>query len=387
MAVDPYQGQCILGQFWIEDEIGRGGMGSVYKAKQPDMDRMVAVKVLHTRLASRQDLVQRFRREARAMSKLTHPNTARVFLFGQLDSGALYIVMEFLDGDNLLQVEKADGPFSPRRAAKVMMQVCGALEEAHKAGIIHRDLKPENIVLTNQGGIEDFPKVLDFGLAKMNDQDPSTGSIRVLTQQGAIFGTPEFMSPEQAKGEPLDPRSDIYSLGVILYEMLTCKLPFKARNPMDYIAQHIKAKPIPVHERTSGLDLEEYHWKVLSKTMMKDPADRYQTAAEFADSLATWITNGKARREPQGMSAHIHDIGEKPSAHSLSTSPEAQKEAALQAAREKRGEKATAPISSKEDEDTDIIYSGSGGKGKTVLVISAIIILFIAAVLLAVFLL
>ncbi|MFH1436086.1 MAG: serine/threonine-protein kinase [Pseudomonadota bacterium] len=384
-AVDPYVGQCILGQFWIEDEIGRGGMGSVYKAKQPDMDRMVAVKVLHTRLAARQDLVQRFRREARAMSKLTHPNTARVFLFGQLDSGALYIVMEFLDGDNLLQVEKTDGPFSPARAARVMMQVCGALEEAHKTGIIHRDLKPENIVLTSQGGLEDFPKVLDFGLAKMNDPDPSTGSIRVLTQQGAIFGTPEFMSPEQAKGDPLDPRSDIYSLGIILYEMLTCKLPFKARNPMDYIAQHIKADPIPVHERSSGVKLDGSHWEVLRKSIMKDPAQRYQTAAEFADSLAMWMTDGKARAEPEGRSVPLHEIGEKPSVSSMSATPEAQREAALKAAQMEEKERAPGP--SKEEEDTEIIHSGPGGKGKTILIVSAIIALFIAAVLLAVFLL
>jgi serine/threonine protein kinase len=305
--MDPYVGKCILGQFWILEEIGKGGMGSVYKAKQPDMDRLVAVKILHTRLAARQDLVLRFRREARAMSKLTHPNTVKVMIFGQLDTGALYIVMEFLDGKNLLQVEKISGPFPPDRAAKIMIQVCGALEEAHKLGIIHRDLKPENVVLTNQGGIEDFPKVLDFGLAKMNDPDPSTGSLRVLTQQGAIFGTPEFMSPEQAKGEPLDPRSDIYSLGTILYEMLTCKLPFKARNPMDFIAHHIKAEPLPVHERDSGIGLTEEHWNVLSKALRKERNDRYQSAAEFADSLAAWVSGGSKRRaEPEQRAVQVN---------------------------------------------------------------------------------
>jgi serine/threonine protein kinase len=305
--MDPYIGKCILGQFWILEEIGKGGMGSVYKAKQPDMDRLVAVKILHTRLASRQDLVLRFRREARAMSKLTHPNTVKVFLFGQLDTGALYIVMEYLDGNNLLQIEKIRGPFPPDRAARIMMQVCGALEEAHNLGIIHRDLKPENVVLTNQGGIEDFPKVLDFGLAKMNDPDPSTGSLRVLTQQGAIFGTPEFMSPEQAKGEPLDPRSDIYSLGTILYEMLTCKLPFKARNPMDFIAHHIKADPLPVHERESGIGLTEEHWNVLSRALKKDRSERYQSAAEFAENLATWIDGRPGQRAgaaPRAVVAH-----------------------------------------------------------------------------------
>ncbi len=227
------------------------------------------------------------------MSRLTHPNTVRVHLFGQLDGGALYIVMEFLEGENILQVERRDGPMHPDRAFRIMMQICGALHEAHTQGIVHRDLKPENIVLTTQGGIADFPKVLDFGLAKMNDPDPQTGSVRALTQAGAVFGTPEFMSPEQARGEVLDARSDIYSLCVILYEMMTCKLPFKAKTPMDFIAKHIKADPIPVHERIPGLPLLERHWAVMEKALRKNRDDRYATAQEFADALES-IVNGKS---------------------------------------------------------------------------------------------
>lgn len=293
--MEDYVGQTILGQFRILEEIGRGGMGAVYKAEQPDMERLVAVKILHPRLASRSDLVLRFRREARAMSRLTHPNTARVLLFGQLDTGALYIVMEFLDGKNLLQVERKEGPLAPERAASIMIQICGALGEAHSQGIVHRDLKPENIVLATQGGISDFPKVLDFGLAKMKDPpDPKTGSIRALTQQGAVFGTPEFMSPEQARGEVLDARSDIYSLCVILYEMVTCKLPFKAKSPMDFITQHIKGKPIPVHQRVSGLPLTDKHWTVMERALMKDKDERYQTTLEFAEALKTWV-NGSSQ--------------------------------------------------------------------------------------------
>lgn len=368
--MDPYIGQSILGQFWIEDIIGKGGMGSVYKAKQPDVDRMVAVKILHTRLASRQDLVLRFRREARAMCKLTHPNTAKVFLFGQLDTGALYIVMEFLEGKNLLQFEKDNGPFSPERAARIMIQVCGALEEAHKLGIIHRDLKPENIVLTNQGGIEDFPKVLDFGLAKMNDPDPSTGSLRVLTQQGAIFGTPEFMSPEQAKGEPLDPRSDIYSLGIILYEMVTCKLPFKARNPMDFIAHHIKADPIPVHERVSGTPLQEVHWQVLSRTLMKERIDRYQSAMEFADGLATWIVDGsQGKGEGDAMPIYINQSASQP----VSRPPGVQAHPAAQPPAQAFQAPMVGPAAGKK--------SGT----KILLIAGGIVLLFIIALLAAIF--
>jgi serine/threonine-protein kinase len=219
----------------------------------------------------------------------------RVLLFGQLDTGALYIVMEFLDGKNLLQVERKEGPLDPVRAGNIMIQVCGALGEAHQQGIVHRDLKPENIVLSTQGGIADFPKVLDFGLAKMKDPpDPKTGSMRALTQQGAVFGTPEFMSPEQARGEVLDERSDIYSLCVILYEMVTCKLPFKAKSPMDFITQHIKGKPIPVNERVAGLPLTEKHWVVMEKALTKDKANRYQTTLEFAEALKSWVNGSQA---------------------------------------------------------------------------------------------
>jgi serine/threonine protein kinase len=369
--MDPYIGQCILGQFWIETIIGKGGMGSVYKAKQPDMDRMVAVKVLHPRLAARQDLVLRFRREARAMSKLTHPNTAKVFLFGQLDTGALYIVMEFLEGKNLLQFEKDNGPFSPERAARIMIQVCGALEEAHKLGIIHRDLKPENIVLTNQGGIEDFPKVLDFGLAKMNDPDPSTGSLRVLTQQGAIFGTPEFMSPEQAKGEPLDPRSDIYSLGVILYEMLTCKLPFKARNPMDFIAHHIKAEPIPVHQRVTGTPLVDRHWGTLSRALRKERADRYQSAKEFADGLAAWVVDGSRSEARTDKPVYMNKPASKPPVQAVAvTAPPASKPAV------RPQDQMTAPVVQTVQE--------SGSKKKVIFIAAAVVLLFLIAMILAI---
>ena len=226
-------------------------MGSVYKAEQPSMNRMVAIKILHPRFASRKDLVSRFRREARAMSHLSHPNTARVYMYGQLEDGARYIVMEYLEGKNLAQVVRAEGPMEADRAINIMIQVCGALDEAHRAGIIHRDLKPENIFLTQQGGTADFPKVLDFGLAKVTEKQMGRGSM-MLTQQGMVFGTPEFMSPEQAQGKPLDGRSDIYSLGVILYELLTGKLPFDAEKPMDIMRAHVQDTAIPLNQRVPG---------------------------------------------------------------------------------------------------------------------------------------
>src|ERR1700730_13228669 len=249
---DPFIGRDILGgQFQILQKIGAGGMGAVYKALQPQMNRMVGVMIRHPKLAGRKDLVSRFRREARAMSQLSHPNTVKVFMFGELDDGSLYIIMEFLEGKNLNQTVRADGPFPVARALPVLIQVCGALAEAHDAGIIHRDLKPENIFLVQSGGLRDYAKVLDFGLAKVGERQMRPGSV-ILTQEGMVFGTPEFMSPEQAQGKPLTPASDIYSLAVILYEVLTGKLPFDAKSAMDYISLHVTGKPVPLSQRVPG---------------------------------------------------------------------------------------------------------------------------------------
>jgi serine/threonine-protein kinase len=279
-----YIGKEIAGQFRIIQRIGSGGMGAVFKAEQPEMNRFVAVKIVHPKYVSRPDLVSRFRREARAMSHLSHPNTARVFMYGQLEDNACYIVMEYLEGKNLAQVTRAEGMLQPVRATNIMVQVCGALEEAHRQGIIHRDLKPENIFLTTQGGIADFPKVLDFGLAKVTQREMRPGSL-ILTQEGMVFGTPEFMSPEQARGQPLDARSDIYSLGCILYEMLTGKLPFDAAQPMDYLALQIRGTPIPLGQRIAGLTFPPGLESVVMKTIEKDPARRYPSAADFAMAL------------------------------------------------------------------------------------------------------
>jgi serine/threonine-protein kinase len=223
------------------------------------------------------------------MSHLTHPNTAKVFLYGQLEDGSCYIVMEHLEGKNLGQLIRHEGPMEPTRAIGVLLQACAALQEAHDKGIVHRDLKPENIFLSNQGGITDYVKVLDFGLAKVTEREMRPGSM-ILTQEGMVFGTPEFMSPEQAQGKILDARSDIYSLAVILYELVTGKLPFDAKTPMDYVTLHVQATPIPLATRAPGRAFPPALQGVLDRAMSKRPEERYQTASDFAASLRNLLS-------------------------------------------------------------------------------------------------
>jgi serine/threonine protein kinase len=295
---DPFIGRDILnGQFQILQKIGSGGMGAVYKALQPEMNRMVGVKILHPKLANRKDLVSRFRREARAMSQLTHPNTVKVFLYGELEDGSLYIIMEFLEGKNLNQTVRGEGPFPMERALPVLIQACGALDEAHKAGIIHRDLKPENIFLVQSGGLRDYAKVLDFGLAKVGERQMRPGSV-ILTQEGMVFGTPEFMSPEQAQGKPLTPGSDIYSLAVILYEVLTGKLPFDAKSAMDYIQLHVTGRPTPLNQRVAGKTFPPLLEHIIDRALAKRPEDRFNSAAEFATAMQ-YVLQGATQLPPQ----------------------------------------------------------------------------------------
>jgi serine/threonine-protein kinase len=292
---DPLIGKQVdNGEYVVVDRIGSGGMGSVYKAEQPSMNRMVAIKVLHPRFATRDDLVARFRREARAMSQLSHPNTARVYKYGALDDGSVYFVMDYLEGRNLAAEVRENGPMQAVRAVQLMVQVCGALEEAHRAGIVHRDLKPENVFLTTSGAATDFPKVLDFGLAKMSEKQMGRGSM-MFTQQGMVFGTPEFMSPEQAQGEPLDNRSDIYSLALILYELITGKLPFDAKTPLDMMKAHVRDAPIPLSERVAGKTFWPELDAVIAKALAKSPDDRYASAAEFGEALLSCLPGTPAK--------------------------------------------------------------------------------------------
>jgi eukaryotic-like serine/threonine-protein kinase len=262
---DPFIGRDILdGQFQILQKIGSGGMGAVYKALQPAMNRMVGVKILHPKLANRKDLTSRFRREARAMSHLSHPNTVKVFLYGELDDGSLYIVMEFLEGKNLNQTVRADGPFPVERALPVLIQVCGALDEAHTQGIIHRDLKPENILLTPLDAR--FPvRVIDWGIAL---QDAGAR----YTRHDEAIGTPTYMAPEQARGAPTHGACDVYGLGVVAYHALCGRPPFTGKTSVEILVQHLH-KPVPeLAPRCPGAPRELI--ALIERMLAKHPDDR-----------------------------------------------------------------------------------------------------------------
>ena len=266
---DPFVGKVIDGRYEIQQRVGEGGMGVVYKARQMSIDRVIALKMLNQQMQGDQQWVQRFYNEAKACSRLVHPNTIRMFDFGQTPDGRLFMTMEFLDGVSLRDALQR-GPLAPQRVVKVLIQCCASLAEAHSIGIIHRDIKPDNVFLLNMAGSPDFVKLLDFSVAKLLEGD------RMKTQAGVVFGTPQYMSPEQGRGLPLDARSDIYALGVLAYEMLTGNVPYNDDNPMTIIQMHLHGAIPPMP------DAIPYSVQmIVRRAMEKDPARRYQSSGEM----------------------------------------------------------------------------------------------------------
>jgi tRNA A-37 threonylcarbamoyl transferase component Bud32 len=246
---DPMIGSVVGGRYRITGLLGEGGMGRVYTAEQQmgTAVRKVAVKTLLQEFSKDPQVVARFMRECGTVVELDHPNTIKFYDFGQTDQGDLYIAMELVDGSTMAEVIETTGAMSFERVDHIMKQICGSLHEAHEKGVVHRDLKPENVILTTRAGEEDFVKLLDFGIAKRNDA-ADTKQEQKLTQAGMVLGTPPYMSPEQFTGKELDRRSDIYSLGVLSYEMLTSRLPFDANTPWEWATQHMTQQPFPFEQ-------------------------------------------------------------------------------------------------------------------------------------------
>lgn len=278
---DPMVGRTLPGGYQVLGLIGIGGMGRVYRAEQRILGRTVAVKVIHPHLLADEKSLSRFLTEARATSQLNHPNIVSVIDFGKLDDEKPYLVMEYLRGQNLAQVHSMDGPFTPRRIIGVLRQVLLALGEAHELGIIHRDLKPENIVLEPMRRGGDFVKVVDFGLAKLKAEGTSGG----ITMPGIVCGTPDFMAPEQGRGDSIDGRADLYAVGVVLYWLLTGRLPFESESPTQVVLMHI-GTPVPnPREVAPHRQISDGLLRVVFRALAKSPRDRFADAHEFADAL------------------------------------------------------------------------------------------------------
>ncbi|MGN6103846.1 MAG: protein kinase domain-containing protein [Kofleriaceae bacterium] len=273
-------GKIVDGRYRVLEVIGRGGMGVVYRVEHLRMGKIAAMKVLHRDLAHDADVVGRFEREAAAISKLHHPHTVQVFDFGTTQ-GALYLIMELVRGQDLGRIIERDGPMAWARAAPLLAQICGALQEAHELGIVHRDLKPENVLITRSTAGRDYAKVLDFGLAKLDQR----GGAKRETERQQIVGTPYFMAPEQIRGEDVDARTDIYSFGVMMFELLTGKHLYTGSTAVGVLTKHLTAEPDAPSMRAPNMGIPPSVDHLCRKALARDPSLRWQTAAELGAAI------------------------------------------------------------------------------------------------------
>ncbi len=278
---DDRVGQIISGRYRIDSLLGEGGMGAVYLAEHMHMRKRFALKLLHPQMAENAEVLARFRREAEAAAHVEHPNIVAATDFGQTEDGAFFLVLEYVDGTTLRDA-LARGPFPAVRALHVARQIAFALERAHEAGIVHRDLKPENVMLVARPEDPDFVKVLDFGVARF--EPPSGATAQILTQVGTVMGTPSYMAPEQAVGDRVTHRADLYALGCVLYEMLTGRLPFTG-DLLELLTKHITEPVPPMAERAPGVPVPAPIEAVVRKLLEKEASNRHPTARALVEAI------------------------------------------------------------------------------------------------------
>jgi serine/threonine protein kinase len=280
---DPLIGTVVSDRYRIIRKVGEGGMGAVYQAEHALIEKRIALKILFADLTRRADLVMRFLQEAKSASRIVHENVIDISDFGQSPDGLVYIAMEFLEGQDLGKTLKAEKSLPWLRARPILMQIAKGLRAAHARGVIHRDMKPENVYLVQKEGRADFVKVLDFGIAKVVSADDNDGPR--LTQTGMIFGTPEYMSPEQAQGHPPDHRVDVYAVGCIMYQMLTGAVPFTADSFMGILTKHLLEPVIPPGKRRPDLDIPADVEAVCLRAMEKERDKRWPDMDAFYQAL------------------------------------------------------------------------------------------------------
>ena len=280
---DALFGQVLADRYRVLDLIGKGGMGKVYLAEHVALGKRVAVKVLNQAYTHRPDQVKRFLREAQAASKIGHENVIDVIDFGEMPNGSVFFAMEHLQGEDLGKLLRRNGALPWSRARRILLQICRALQAAHAKGILHRDMKPENCFVIHRNGMRDFVKVLDFGIAKVLEENRQVS--HTLTQAGALIGTPEYMAPEQVQGEAADVRMDIYALGCIMYQLLTGQLPFSDKTMFGVLSQQVNVRPVPPRQLAPDADIPPEVEAIILKAMEKDRALRFQTMAELIEAI------------------------------------------------------------------------------------------------------
>jgi serine/threonine-protein kinase len=291
-------GQVVADRYHVIKKLGEGGMGQVYLAEHVKMGRRSAIKVMNPSMVHDPDAVARFNREAANASRITHPNVCAIYDFGETPDGLIYLAMEFIEGEPLTDVLERESVLPVRRAVGIFLQVAEALQAAHDLGIVHRDLKPDNIMLSRRKVGDDVVKVVDFGIAKAVGGDESGQKV---TKTGLVVGTPEFMSPEQLSGDTLDGRSDLYSLALVFYRMLTGKLPFEATTVQETMIKRLTDEPAKLAALRPDLTFPPGLQPVLDTALARSPVERYQAVAKFAADVAsvTGIGRGHTAAVPQ----------------------------------------------------------------------------------------